>query len=116
MAAAPLLSGADSYVLPHSFLPTRRVRTHVRNSHSTACSVCSAGLQRWFYLNRSLSCGHVFETYCDRMGISLGSVKFLHKGTRIFGADTPEALQVGPAGHDLAGKALAATWMGTGQS
>ena len=57
----------------------------------------SLPLQRWFYLNRSLGCGRVFETYCDRMGIDLGAVKFLHKGNRVFGADTPGALQVGLA-------------------
>ena len=55
--------------------------------------LCS--LQRWFYCNRSLACGRVFETYCDRMGINLGAVKFLYKGDRIYGADTPAALQVG---------------------
>ncbi len=56
-----------------------------------------SSLQRWFYCNRSLACGRVFETYCDRMGVNLGAVKFLYKGERIFGADTPAALQVGPS-------------------
>jgi hypothetical protein len=52
-------------------------------------------MQRWFYLNRALNCGRVFEAYCDRMGINLGAVKFMYKGQRVFGADTLEKLQVG---------------------
>ncbi|GAB4815939.1 hypothetical protein N2152v2_002985 [Parachlorella kessleri] len=58
------------------------------------CVRSFTGLERWFYCNRSLACGRVFETYCDRMGVNLGAVKFLYKGERIFGADTPAALQV----------------------
>jgi hypothetical protein len=71
--------------------------TNLKGSTSHSSRELLVPLQRWFYLNRALACGCVFETYCDRMGISLGSVKFLYKGTRIFGADTPEALQVGRA-------------------
>ena len=34
----------------------------------------------------------MFESYCDRMGIGLGTVKFLLKGLRVFGSATPEEL------------------------
>lgn len=33
--------------------------------------------------------------YCSRQGIHLGAVKFLLRGERIFGASTPQELQVG---------------------
>ena len=43
----------------------------------------------------------MFEAYCDRMGISLGSVRFLRHGERVFGASSPEALQVWRCGRVL---------------
>lgn len=49
-------------------------------------------LQRWFYVNRSLPLGSVFEAWCERAGVALGSVRFLYKGDRVYGASSPASL------------------------
>jgi hypothetical protein len=56
-----------------------------------------APLQRWFYCSSTLRCGAIFEMFCARLGISLGAVKFMLRGERVFGASTPASLKVGGA-------------------
>ncbi len=55
---------------------------------------CHARLQRWFYVNATIRCGRIFEMYCARLGINLGAVKFMLRGERVFGASTPDSLNV----------------------
>ncbi|KAL4419808.1 hypothetical protein ABPG75_006906 [Micractinium tetrahymenae] len=61
----------------------------------TICVRSFTGMERWFLCNRAISCGAIFEMYCARQGISLGAVKFLLRGERVFGASTPQELQMG---------------------
>ncbi|EFN53789.1 hypothetical protein CHLNCDRAFT_58458 [Chlorella variabilis] len=58
------------------------------------CVRSFTGLERWFYCNATTRCGAIFEMYCARLGISLGAVKFLLRGERVFGATTPEDLEM----------------------
>ncbi|KAL4856999.1 Ubiquitin-like protein pmt3/smt3 [Chlorella vulgaris] len=60
----------------------------------TICVRSFTGLERWFYCSSTLRCGAIFEMFCARLGISLGAVKFMLRGERVFGASSPASLKM----------------------
>lgn len=82
------------HVLPCAMLTTTNWLCLLSLPHPAPC-LATFSLQRWFYCNATTRCGAIFEMYCARLGISLGAVKFLLRGERVFGATTPEDLEVG---------------------
>lgn len=71
------------------------------SAHPTHTSCPLPCMQRWFLVSRRLTYGRLFEAYCDRMGISLGAVKFTRRGKRVFGADKLKGLRVSPCRHSI---------------
>lgn len=74
-------------------------------------------VQRWFYINTATRCGAIFEVFCARLGISLGAVKFLLRGERVFGASTPQSLTVSVREREVEGgpgPSCLGDWQGSG--